>query len=45
MLALLNPKLGSFNVTAKGGVVNRSFFDTRIAQPFLLMIFLNCIGI
>ena len=35
MLALLNPKLGSFNVTAKGGVVNRSFFDTRIAQPFL----------
>jgi cellulose synthase (UDP-forming) len=27
MLALINPKLGSFNVTAKGGVVNRSFFD------------------
>ena len=45
MLALLNPKLGSFNVTAKGGVVNRSFFDTRIAQPFLLMLFLNFIGL
>ena len=45
MLALLNPKLGSFNVTAKGGVVNRSFFDTRIAQPFLLMLFLNFCGI
>ena len=45
MLALLNPKLGSFNVTAKGGVVNRSFFDTRIAQPFLLMLLLNFIGL
>ena len=45
MLALLNPKLGSFNVTAKGGVVNRSFFDTRIAQPFLLMLVLNFIGL
>ena len=45
MLALINPKLGSFNVTAKGGVVNRSFFDTRIAQPFLLMLFLNFCGI
>ncbi len=45
MLALINPKLGSFNVTAKGGVVNRRFFDARIAQPFLLMIFLNMCGI
>ena len=45
MLALLNPKLGSFNVTAKGGVVNRSFFDTRIAQPFLLMLLLNFTGL
>ncbi len=45
MLALINPKLGSFNVTAKGGVVNRSFFDTRIAQPFLLMLLLNFCGL
>ncbi|MDE1154211.1 MAG: UDP-forming cellulose synthase catalytic subunit [Acidobacteriaceae bacterium] len=45
MLALVNPKLGSFNVTAKGGVVNRSFFDSRIAQPFLVMLLLNFIGI
>ena len=45
MLALLNPKLGSFNVTAKGGVVNRSFFDTRIAQPFLVLLLFNFIGI
>jgi cellulose synthase (UDP-forming) len=45
MLALVNPKLGSFNVTAKGGVVNRSFFDGRIAQPFLLMLALNVLGL
>ncbi len=44
MLALVNPKLGSFNVTAKGGVVSRSFFDTRIAQPFLLLLALNLLG-
>jgi cellulose synthase (UDP-forming) len=45
MLALINPKLGSFNVTAKGGVVARSFFDSRIALPFLVMLGFNCFGI
>jgi len=45
MLALVNPKLGSFNVTAKGGVVNRTFFDSRIAAPYLLMLGLNVLGI
>ena len=45
MLAFVNPKLGSFNVTAKGGVVNKTFFDSRIAQPFLLMLGLNLLGL
>jgi cellulose synthase catalytic subunit (UDP-forming) len=45
MLALINPKLGRFNVTAKGGVVDRSFFDTRIAQPFLALLFMNGLGL
>ena len=44
MLAIVNPKLGSFDVTAKGGVVNKSFFDNRIAQPFLLMLGMNAFG-
>jgi cellulose synthase (UDP-forming) len=44
MLALVNPKFGSFDVTAKGGVVNRRFFDTRIAQPFLFMLGMNVIA-
>ncbi len=45
VLAMLNPKLGSFNVTAKGGVVARGFFDTRIAQPFLVLLALNVLGL
>ena len=45
MMALINPKLGKFNVTAKGGVVKRTFFDSRIAQPFLIMLVLNIAGL
>jgi cellulose synthase (UDP-forming) len=45
MMALINHKLGKFNVTAKGGVVKRTFFDTRIAQPFLIMLLFNLAGI
>jgi cellulose synthase (UDP-forming) len=45
LLAFLHPKFGSFDVTAKGGVVNRGFFDKRIAQPFLLLIAMNLIGV
>jgi cellulose synthase (UDP-forming) len=45
MMALINPKLGKFNVTAKGGVVRRTFFDTRIAQPFLILLVFNVAGL
>ncbi len=45
MMALINPKLGKFNVTAKGGVVKRTFFDTKIAQPFLVMLVFNIAGL
>jgi cellulose synthase (UDP-forming) len=44
MFALISPKLGNFNVTAKGGVVNRSFFDARIALPFLVLLFFDLVG-
>src|SRR5260370_34914908 len=44
MLAIVSPKLGSFDVRAKGGGVNRKFFDSRIAQPFLFMIGMNIIA-
>ncbi len=45
LLAFINPKLGKFNVTAKGGLVKRSFFDRRIAQPFLALLFFNFMGL
>jgi len=45
LMALLNPKLGKFNVTKKGGVVKRTFFDFGIAMPFLLMLFFNLLGL
>ncbi len=45
LLALVNPRLGKFNVTPKGSVLQRSFFDTRIAWPFLVMLTFNLIGI
>ena len=44
LLALINPKLGKFNVTDKGGVVDSSYFDGRIARPFVLLLVLNFIG-
>lgn len=43
-LALISPKLGKFNVTAKGGVIQTSYFDLRIAAPYLILLGLNLIG-
>ncbi len=45
VLALISPKLGKFNVTAKGGVVKRTFFDGKIAQPFLILLLFNIAGL
>ncbi|MCU1247105.1 MAG: cellulose synthase catalytic subunit (UDP-forming) [Edaphobacter sp.] len=45
LLALITPRLGKFHVTAKGGVVNRRFFDRHLARPFLFLIGLNLLGI
>ncbi len=45
MMALVNPRLGKFNVTAKGGVVEKTSFDSRIAKPFLILLLLNFAGL
>ncbi|MFT4114261.1 UDP-forming cellulose synthase catalytic subunit [Silvibacterium sp.] len=45
MMALVNPKLGKFDVTAKGGVVKQDFFDHRIAQPFIVLMLFNFLGL
>jgi cellulose synthase (UDP-forming) len=45
VMALINPRMGKFNVTAKGGVVKKTFFDTRIAEPFLILLIFNLAGL
>jgi cellulose synthase (UDP-forming) len=44
-VALINPRLGKFNVTAKGGLVEHDFFDWRISAPYLGLVMLNVIGV
>lgn len=43
-LAFLNPKLGQFNVTVKGGLIEKEHFDWRISRPYLLLVLLNTLG-
>lgn len=45
LLALVNPKLGKFNVTSKGGILRRAYFDRRIAWPYILLLALNVAGL
>jgi cellulose synthase (UDP-forming) len=45
LLALINPRLGKFNVTSKGGIIRRSYFDLRIAIPYLLLLAFNVTGL
>jgi len=45
LLALINPKLGKFNVTAKGGIVKNRYFDKAIARPYRYLLLLNYIGL
>jgi cellulose synthase (UDP-forming) len=44
-VALLSPKLGTFNVTAKGSLVEEDGFDARIARPYVVMLALNLAGV
>lgn len=44
LVAMINPKLGKFQVTAKGGIVEKEFFDWRISTPYLIMLGLNIVG-
>ncbi|HEY0333109.1 MAG TPA: UDP-forming cellulose synthase catalytic subunit [Stenotrophomonas sp.] len=45
LVSFINPKLGKFNVTPKGGLVERSYFDAQIAKPYLFLLVLNLAGI
>ena len=44
-LAIISPRLGSFNVTAKGGVIDGTYFDKKIARPYIFLLLLNLVGV
>lgn len=44
LAAVLSPKFGRFNVTAKGTRREHSAFDARIAWPYITLLGLNLIG-
>ncbi len=43
--ALVTPKSGVFNVTAKGSFVDDDFFDWKIARPHVILMLLNVLGL
>uniref|UniRef100_S0DF04 Cellulose synthase catalytic subunit [UDP-forming] n=1 Tax=termite gut metagenome TaxID=433724 RepID=S0DF04_9ZZZZ len=45
IVALINPKIGKFNVTAKGGLVKEEYVDWVISRPYLWLVLLNLFGI
>lgn len=45
LFALISPKHGKFNVTAKGGLIEKEYFDWKISRPIFVLIALNFIGL
>ncbi|USD60025.1 UDP-forming cellulose synthase catalytic subunit [Vibrio sp. SCSIO 43140] len=43
-VALFSPGKGSFNVTAKGGLIDKRFFDWDISKPIIGLLLLNLTG-
>jgi len=44
LYAFINPRAGKFNVTAKGGMTDSTYFDWGISRPFVILLGLNLIG-
>ncbi|PYE12703.1 UDP-forming cellulose synthase catalytic subunit [Paraburkholderia silvatlantica] len=40
-MALINPKLGKFNVTSKGGHIEHEYLDWTISKPYLVLLAIN----
>lgn len=43
-VALIDPDKGHFNVTEKGGLVQKEYFDWYVSKSYLLLVFLNMLG-
>lgn len=44
-VALINPHKGKFNVTAKGGLIEKNYLDWDISKPYLMLALLNACGL
>lgn len=44
-VALFAPHKGKFNVTAKGGLTERAFFDWKISLPYVVLVSLSLLGL
>lgn len=44
VLAVIHPKFGKFNVTAKGGVIDKEYYDWKMARPYIVLLLLNLAG-
>lgn len=44
-IALFAPNKGKFNVTEKGGLTDKNFYDWDISRPYLVLVALNAIGL
>lgn len=44
-VAFINPRLGKFNVTAKGGQIADDYLDWTISKPYLVLLALNVVGL
>ncbi|SAH81362.1 cellulose synthase catalytic subunit [Bordetella ansorpii] len=42
---LVSPNRAIFNVTAKGGVISKSYFDWELARPYVVLLGLNLLGL
>ncbi len=45
LLALIDPRSGRFNVTAKGGTIDHEYFDWRISMPYIVLAVANLAGV
>ncbi|WP_321888711.1 UDP-forming cellulose synthase catalytic subunit [Paraburkholderia bannensis] len=44
-IAVVNPKLGKFNVTSKGGHIEEDYLDWTISTPYLVLLGINVVAI
>ncbi|MBB5216318.1 UDP-forming cellulose synthase catalytic subunit [Parapusillimonas granuli] len=45
LATLIAPDSATFNVTAKGGTIQESYFDWRLSRPYIILLVLNLAGL